>query len=244
MTDPLCRIQAHDGWAEIVINRPERRNSLIPPLAGEIRRAIEDLDQDDAIAAIVLRGEGGYFCSGIDLKALQEDPPPEWADKDTGAIRAMHLALYRCTTPVIAALERFAINAGASLALACDLIVCGESAFFQIGEIRQGAGIPMNAAWLKIKTTEIVAARLAFLGDRVTARELLDLGLATEIQPDDQVVARCREIADQMAGHPAGATRRIKQSLQAQRQIGNPEDYFPQSGTNALKGAPLLKEKP
>ena len=244
MTDSLCRLETHAGWAEIIINRPERRNSLIPPLAGEICQAIEHLDQDDAVAAIVLRGQDGYFCSGIDLKALQEDPPPEWAGKDTGAIRAMHLALYRCTTPVIAALERFAINAGASLALACDLIICGESAFFQIGEVRQGAGIPMNAAWLKIKATEIVAARLAFLGDRVTARELLNLGLATEIQPDDQVVTRCREIARQMAGHPAGATRKIKRSLQAQRQIDDPETWFPQSSANTLKGAPLLKEKP
>ena len=237
----LCIVERHSGWAEIIINRPERRNSIIPPLAAEIRNAIEALDNEPDIAAIVLRGEGGYFCSGIDLKALQQDPPPDWAGKDTGDIRNMHLALYRCKVPVIAALERFAINAGASLALACDLIICGEKAFFQIGEIHQGAGIPMNAAWLKIKTTELVAARLALMGDRVSPHELLQLGLVTEIFPDDQVVQRCQEIAQRLAETPPGASRKIKESLQAQRQIDDPEAFFPQSSTNALKDAQMLK---
>lgn len=237
----LCSTRTHDGWAEIILNRPERRNSLIPPLAAEVHSAIEHLNQDEHIAAIVLRGEGGYFCSGIDLKALQEDPPPAWANRDTGDIRNMHLALYRSRVPVIAALEKFAINAGASLALACDLIICGENAFFQIGEVHQGAGIPMNAAWLKIKTTEQVAARLAFIGDRVSPAELLDLGLITEIQPDDAVTSRCQELASQMGQMPAGATRKIKESLIQQRQIADPEQFFPQSSANALKGAPLLK---
>ncbi|MCH8257649.1 MAG: enoyl-CoA hydratase/isomerase family protein, partial [Proteobacteria bacterium] len=77
-------IERCDGWAEIVINRPERRNALIPPLAGEITAAIHTLQDEDEIACIILRGEGGYFCSGIDLKALQQDPPPDWAGKDVG----------------------------------------------------------------------------------------------------------------------------------------------------------------
>jgi enoyl-CoA hydratase/carnithine racemase len=144
--------------------------------------------------------------------------------------------------PVIAALEKFAINAGASLALACDLIVCGESAFFQIGEVHQGAGIPMNAAWLKVKTTEQVAARLALIGDRVPPAELMDLGLITEIQPDDVVTSRCQELAAQMSQMPVGATRKIKASLIDQRQIVDPEQFFPQSSTNALKGASLLNK--
>ena len=88
----------------------------------------------------------------------------------------MHLALYRCKKPIIAALEKFAINAGASLAFACDLIVAGETAFLQIGEIQQDVSIRMNAAWLKIKTTEFQAARLASLGDRVLAPRVAPTG--------------------------------------------------------------------
>lgn len=238
----FSRLDIHEGWAEIIIERPDRRNSLIPPLAGEIRNYIEQLNEDDNISAIVLRGEGGYFCSGIDLKALQADPPPPWAGKDVGDVRSMHMALYRCKKPVIAALEKFAINAGASLAFACDLIVAGETAFLQIGEIQQGVSIPMNAAWLKIKTTEFQAARLAFLGDRVKAPELLRLGLISECVSDDSVVERCNEIAATIAGYPAGAAIAIKQSLVAQRGIDSPEDFFPQAGNSALNTAKMLKD--
>ncbi|MGV0034625.1 MAG: enoyl-CoA hydratase/isomerase family protein [Candidatus Azotimanducaceae bacterium WSBS_2022_MAG_OTU7] len=238
----FSRLDIHEGWAEIVIERPDRRNSLIPPLAGEIASHVKQLDEDNSISAIVLRGEGGYFCSGIDLKALQADPPPPWKEKDVGDVRSMHIALYHCRKPIIAALEKFAINAGASLAFACDLIVAGESAFLQIGEIQQGANIPMNAAWLKIKTTEFQAARLAFLGDRVKAPELLKRGLISEYVTDDKVVERCTEIATTIAGYPAGAAIAIKQSLIAQRGIDSPEDYFPSTANNALSTAKMLKD--
>ena len=119
---------------------------------------------------------------------------------DVGDVRAMHLALYRCKKPIITALGKFAINAGASLAFACDLIVASETAFLQIGEIQQGASIPKNAAWLKIKTTEFQPARLAFLGDRVVAPELLRLELISECVSDDCFVERCNEIAATIAG--------------------------------------------
>ncbi len=238
----FSRLDIHEGWAEIIIERPDRRNSLVPPLAGEIRDYIEQSNEDDNISALVLRGEGGYFCSGIDLKALQADPPPPWTGKDVGDVRSMHLALYHCKKPVIAALEKFAINAGASLAFACDIIVAGETAFLQIGEIQQGVGIPMNAAWLKIKTTEFQAARLAFLGDRVKAPELLRLGLISECVSDDSVVERCNEIAATIAGYPAGAAVAIKQSLVAQRGIDSPEDFFPRAGNSALNSAKMLKD--
>jgi len=238
----FSRLDMHEGWAEIIIERPDRRNSLIPPLAGEIRDYIEQSNEDDNISAIVLRGEGGYFCSGIDLKALQSDPPPPWTGKDVGDVRSMHMALYHCKKPVIAALEKFAINAGASLAFACDLIIAGETAFLQIGEIQQGVGIPMNAAWLKIKTTEFQAARLAYLGDRVKAPELLRLGLISECVSDDSVVERCNEIAATIASYPTGAAEAIKQSLVAQRGIDSPEDFFPHAGNSALNSAKMLKD--
>lgn len=229
------------GWAEIIIDRPERRNALVPPLFSEMTASLKALDQRDDISSIVLRGEGGYFCSGIDLKALQNNPPADWADMPDNNARSMHLALYHCRKPIIAGLEKFAINAGASLALACDLIIGGENAFLQIGEIQQGVGIPMNAAWLKIKTTEATAARLSLMGDRVTSPELLNLGLITECVEDAQVVARCHEIAERLASFPQGATATIKAALVAQRGIDNPEAFFPIQANPGLLTAKMVK---
>lgn len=234
-------VEQCDGWAEIVINRPERRNSLIPPLAGEITEAIKTLQDDDDIACIILRGEGGYFCSGIDLKALQQDPPPDWAGKVVGDVRSMHIALFTCKKPIIGAFEKFGINAGAALAFACDILISGETAFLQIGEIQQGANIPMNAAWMKIKSTEVVLSRLALYGDRVPGPELVRLGLATECVADDQVLIRCREIATRIAGFPPGAPASIVESIRGLRNIDDPDAFFPKRSNNALLNAAQVK---
>ena len=155
--------------------------------------------------------------------------------------RSMHLALFHCQIPIIAALERFAINAGASLAFACDIIIGGENAFLQIGEIQQGAGIPMNAAWLKIKTTEFNAARLSLFGDRIKTAELVKMGLVNECVADDKVVNRCQEITKYISGFPLGSSRQIKRSLIEQRNIMDPQSFFRSGGGISLKTAKMVK---
>ena len=227
------------GFAEIVLNRPERRNALIPEVAEGVINALEDIDQDDGISVVILRGQGGYFCSGIDLKALQSGASAGTARKD--AIRHMHLAFYHYRKPVIAAFEGFGINAGCALALACDLVVAGESAFIQIGEIQQGATMPMNAAWMRLKLPEFVLARMALLGDRISGPEMYRLGVATECVPDDEVLSRSREMATRIAGFPLGGAVNIKQSIVGQRQLPDIEKWFTSPRSNALQTAKMLK---
>jgi enoyl-CoA hydratase/carnithine racemase len=228
--ESLVLIERHDGWAELILNRPERRNSIIAPLSIALKEGLLELEQDAAVNCVVLRGAGGFFCSGIDLKALQADPPPPWRDQQFDTWRELHICMYQYSKPIIGAFEKYGINAGAALALACDLLIAGETAFLQIGEIQQGAGMPMNAAWLKLKTTEQVASRLAFLGDRVLGPELVKLGLAMESVPDGEVVDRCQEIATRIATFPKGASVTVKQNIIDQRGIGDVESYFPRTG--------------
>ena len=244
MADDLVLLEKIDvedgtGFAEIVINRPERRNALIPEAAEGVISALEDIDQDDKMAAVILRGKGGYFCSGIDLKALQSATSTGHARKD--AIRHMHLAFYHFRKPVIAAFEGFGINAGCALALACDLVVAGESSFIQIGEIQQGAPIPMNAAWMRLKLPEFVLSRMALLGDRITGPEMFRLGVATECVADDEVLSRSRKMATRIAGFPPGGAVNIKQSIVGQRSIDDVEKWFTSPQSNALRTAKMLK---
>tara|TARA_B100000029_G_scaffold422772_1_gene429663 strand:- start:741 stop:1484 length:744 start_codon:yes stop_codon:yes gene_type:complete len=227
------------GFAEIVLNRPERRNALIPEVAEAVINALEDIEQDDGISVVIVRGQGGYFCSGIDLKALQSGASIGTARKD--AIRHMHLVFYHYRKPVIAAFEGFGINAGCALALACDLVVAGESAFIQIGEIQQGATMPMNAAWMRLKLPEFVLARMALLGDRISGQEMYRLGVATECVPDDEVLSCCREMATRIAGFPLGGAVNIKQSIVGQRQLPDVEKWFTSPSSNALKTVKMLK---
>ncbi|MDP5058035.1 MAG: enoyl-CoA hydratase/isomerase family protein [Pseudomonadales bacterium] len=248
-TSPKTDIEApvlvvhHQGWAEIILNRPAQRNSVIPPLSDGVRTALAELAAQDSVACVVLRGAGGFFCSGVDLKALQADPPPPWLTRQFASWRDLHLALYHFPKPVIGALEKYAINAGSALALACDVLIAGTTAFLQVGEIQQGAMMPMNAAWFKLKSSEQVMARMALLGDRVAGPELLRLGLVTEVVADELVVCRCHEIASRIAGFPQGAGTNIKKSMIIQRQVADAETFFQQAGGNtALLTAGMLKE--
>lgn len=199
--------------AEIILNRPERKNALIGPLAVELEAAVNALSADDSVAAIVLRGAGGAFCSGLDLKEFNADPPPPWLSGFSAQWRRVHVALYNTPKPIIGALERYSINGGSALALACDILVAGDNAFLQVGEIQMGRAAPMNLGWLRARHPESVISRLTLIGDRVPALELLRLGVVTEIVPADEVVDRARAIADAIAGFPHGSGAVIKASF-------------------------------
>lgn len=204
-----------EGWAELVLNRPHRRNAIDADLGVGLAAGLQRLDANDAAQVILLRGAGGAFCSGLDLKAFNADPPPEWMPQFGSIWRSAHKALYECRKPVVAALEGFAINGGAALALAADLLVAGEGAFLQVGEAQQGLAAPYNMAWLRLRHSEAVAARLALTGTRFAGPELAAMGIAHACVPDAEVLAQTRALAQRLASYPQGALTRIKATLRA-----------------------------
>ena len=238
--DPVL-VERHDGWAAIVLNRPERKNAMTGPMMDGLADALDELSADDSIAAVVLRGAAGAFSSGVDLTELQRDPAPDWVPHFSSAVRRAHLALFHCRCPIVVALERYGINGSTALAVAGDLVVAGESAFLQIGEIRQGARMPMNAAWMLLKAGETVLARLALMGDRVAADDLFRLGIVHEIAADDAVRDRAEAIAAQMAGYPAGSARGVKAEIRARLDI-DPETWFRGVPSNALLTAEQVRD--
>ena len=195
------------------LNRPERRNALIGPLAIQLADAIEAVSTDDSVTVIALGGTGGAFCSGLDLKAFNLDPPPDWVAGFSQLWRRVHRALFDSPCIVVGALERAAVNGGAALALACDFLVAGDHAFLQVGEIQQGMAAPMNTAWLRLRHSEAVAARVALLGDRIHGPELVSLGLAHASVADDQVWEAALELAGRLAAHDPAGARRIKTAI-------------------------------
>ena len=124
---------AHEGWGEVVMNRPDVKNAINGPLGEGLAAALNRANEDPEINVVVLRGAGGAFCSGLDLKAFNAEPEPEWLARFNQIWRGAHRALFECQKPIIGALERYAINGGAALALAADLLVAGESAYVQVG---------------------------------------------------------------------------------------------------------------
>jgi enoyl-CoA hydratase/carnithine racemase len=212
MTDAaaMARWQIHDGWGELVLARPERRNALIGPMAAQLRAGLAEL-LAAGCRAIVLKGDGGAFCSGLDVDAFAA--APAWRDGWAGEWSGFHRELYRCPAVLVGALERYAINAGASLALACDLLVAGEGAWLHVGEAAVGMHAPMNIAWLRLRASETVAAQLLLPAARMSGLELQRLGLAYRVVADAGVVAEAEALATRLAGFPGQALASIKEAL-------------------------------
>ena len=221
--------------AHVVLNRPERRNALTGPLADQFADALEALHQDGDVTVIVIRGAGGAFCSGLDLKEFSQDPQPEWVPQFSTKWRRVHRALFDSDRIVIGALERAAVNGGAALALACDFLVAGDNAFLQVGEIQQGMAAPMNMAWLRLRFDEAVAARLALIGDRILGPELVRLGVALQSVPDEDVMTTVNSLAERLAAHDPGGVRRIKSSLRKTVVTETADEWF----DRALAADPL-----
>lgn len=204
-SEPLILVERHGARADVILNRPERKNSFTHEMADQLRDALRLVGSDESVGAIVLRGTGGFFCSGVDLKAAGDGTRPSRIE----AWPEVHAAIMSSRAPIVMALEKYAINAGASLVLGSHITVMGESAFLQVGERAIGSIPAACQAWLELRHTRAVAERVVFIADRMPAHECLRMNLVSEVVPDDQVVARAVEIADAIAGHPVDGRRSV-----------------------------------
>ncbi len=233
-------IELHDGWAEVILNRPEVKNAINGPLGIALADAFRKVDADASVNVVVFRGAGGAFCSGLDLKAFNAEPAPDWLASFQSIWRSAHKAIFECRKPIIGALERYAINGGAALALAADLLVTGNEAFLQVGEVKLGMAAPYNLAWLRLRHSEAVATEIALVGDRYNGVELKALGIANRSVPDQQVIEHAQAMAQQLAEYPAGASARIKTGLR-QYGPGSADEWFDLALAGTAGGAPPPK---
>ena len=153
--DVLVRVERQGARGELVLNRPQRRNALIRPLVEELHAGLDELVADEAVNAILIRGEGGTLCAGLDLKARKEEPEllanfgPTWA--------SYHAAVYDCPKPIIGALEGAAIAGGSGLALSCDFLIATE------GEMKKVNWSTRREIWGSTKVVIVFTLFLAFL---------------------------------------------------------------------------------
>jgi 2-(1,2-epoxy-1,2-dihydrophenyl)acetyl-CoA isomerase len=203
--------------ATIELNRPERMNAWNDQFATDLVDAITATGADPEVRAVLVTGAGRAFSSGADLK-----------DRDPG-----DLDLYRTLTeqyhpiinglrelpkPVVAGVNGPAAGIGLSLALACDLVVAAESAFFQLAFVNIGL-VPDggSSVFVPSRIGFTRAAELAMLGERLPAAKALDWGLINRVYPDASFAAESAALVDKLAAGPtqsyAGTKRQLNQWL-------------------------------
>jgi enoyl-CoA hydratase len=210
MSDALS-LDRHDGIATITMRAPERRNALTRAMAAAMIEACETIDADPQIGAVVVVGEGGYFCAGGDRTTLAEagkDPAAPEVYEAMSAIYGAFARVGRLEPPTVAAIRGGALGAGLNLALATDLRVVADDAvllsgFVPIG-LHPGGG---HSLLLARAGNRELANALALFGQRLTGAEAVARGLAWKAVPDDQVEACARELASVPAADPELARR-------------------------------------
>jgi enoyl-CoA hydratase len=216
MTDEqLVLIERHDQerTALVRINRPKQLNALNGPTMDALCDALEALDRDDGIRAMVVTGNERAFAAGADIGEMANATPIEMLK--TNRIGQWD-RVRRITKPVIAAVNGWCLGGGCELAMTLDLIVAGEGAKFGQPEI--GIGIIPGAGGTQRLTRAIgksKAMKMILTGEPITAREAYDAGLVAQLATDELTVEDALALAAKIATKSPLALRLAKESVNA-----------------------------
>ena len=176
--------------------RPQVRNAFDPELIRELREAVTAADKHPDLRLIILRGEGGTFCSGGDLNWMKASLAftPEENRRDAADLYALFEALDRCRLPIVGVVEGFALGGGVGLVSVCDYVIAATDAKFSLSEVRVGL-VPACIGPFVLRKIGPSHARALFLSsERFAAERALAIGLVHEVASDaaalEKAVAR------------------------------------------------------
>jgi 2-(1,2-epoxy-1,2-dihydrophenyl)acetyl-CoA isomerase len=205
------------GVGRLTLNRPETLNAFIPTLGQELRQVLEVDAAAESVRSVLLTGAGRGFSSGADLKAGFEpadDGKPDMYTELHDHYHPVIAAIRRLEKPVVAAVNGPAAGIGCSLALACDLIVAAESAFFGLAFVNIGL-MPDggSTAFVPPAVGRARAFQMMLLGERVPAPQALEWGLVNWVYPDDRMLAEAQALAERLAAGPTRSYASTKRAL-------------------------------
>jgi Enoyl-CoA hydratase/carnithine racemase len=217
MEDTLLLQKHADGIAELVLNKPQRRNALDPGMMDRLAKYLEALDADNGVKVIILKGQGDHFCAGGDLKAgAGKTLTIEDSRNSLRKYGRVVQALQQMEKPVIAMVRGYAVGGGMSLALACDIILAADDAKFSANFLKVGIVPEMGAMLFLPQTIGLYRAKeLWFTGRVVEATEASAMGWVNHVYPAGEVEQETRALAQtvaQMPAVPLRITKRITNS--------------------------------
>lgn len=207
--------------AKLELNRPDRMNAWDKALGLELLDAVRSLSADRGVRAVLITGAGRAFSSGADLKDGPGPNPaghPDVYSVLTGRYHPIITGIRDMAKPVVAAVNGAAAGIGLSLALACDLVIAAESAYFLLAFVNIGL-VPDGGSSLLVPSRIgfARAAELAMLGERLPAPKALDWGLINQVWPDAELAAKADALISKLAEGPtrsyAGTKRQLNKWL-------------------------------
>jgi len=211
------------GAATILLNRPEALNAWNEQFGRDLLDAVGSVSADDAVRAVMITGAGRGFSSGADLKEQRSGNEGSLPDLSVRLREIYHpiiIGLREMPKPVVAAVNGPAVGIGCSLALAADLILAAESAYFLLAFVNIGL-VPDggSTAFLPARIGFARSAEMAMLGERVPAEQALEWGIVNRVVPDKNLEADARLLLAHLAKGPttsyAGSKRLLNRRVYA-----------------------------
>ena len=262
MTEPTVLLEERGAVAVLTLNRPQALNSLTRQMHQEVWAALDRVDANPTLRALVLTGAGRGFCAGADLSEFDFSEGPNQIERaDPGPVidqcfNPTTRRLQKSRVPIIAAVNGVAAGAGASLAMCCDIAIATPSASFIQAFSKIGLIPDAGGSWLLVERLGLARAMaLAMTGDKLSADKAKEWGLIWDVAQD--CVAEALALAERLAAMPTKAlvatrhllrdagTRTLTEHLDIERDtqsaLGRTHDYI--EGVNAFlqKRAPAFK---
>lgn len=205
------------GVATLTLNRPKALNSFTSEMHEEVREAMSQVIQDNTIRCLVITGTGRGFCAGQDLgdrSASEDGSLPDLGESVENNYNPLIRSIMNLPKPVICAVNGVAAGAGASLALACDIVLAGRSASFIQAFCKIGLVPDSGSTYNLPRAVGLARAKgLALLGDKLPAETAEQWGMIWQCIDDEQLQDEANKMAQHLATQPTRALGRIKKLL-------------------------------
>lgn len=246
MTFDNIQFQSHEGYAVLTFNRPQALNSFTQAMHAEIREVLEQVSTDNSIRCLVITGAGRGFCAGQDLNDRAVNAHADQAANLGESVERSYNPLVRLITrmekPVICAVNGVAAGAGASVALACDIVLAGRSASFIQSFSKIGLVPDSGGSWNLPHALGLPRAKaLALLGKKLSAEQAENWGMIWQCLDDDDLMPEALNMAEHLAAQPilglaatkalmnSASTRSLEEQLELEKdemqRLGNTHDY-------------------
>lgn len=205
-----------EGVLTLTIDRPDRRNAVDLDALQTLRRLLREAGDDPAVRCVVLTGAGSAFCAGADLSGRSTAAAVPRGEEVLATANDVVRAIVALPAPVVAVVRGPAAGLGMSLALACDLVLAADHAYFLSAFINVGLMPDGGASFLlPAAMGRARAAAVALLGERLPAREAYDAGLISGVHPEAALQEQAERVVRRLADGPPRALALTKAALHA-----------------------------